>query len=391
MIQLSSKDRAAFYRRTAVSVGLFAFFLSVAANVFFLSTRNTSKAPEQGIFVGGGQEEPLLMGPVAFGQVQRGFVPKFQKSSGSSAFLPVASYVLPDGMVPQTSGALPLFRDQGVPLDESEVQRIFDRLGVTLGWRDLQLLPLQQRWRTADRLMEIALDIEKRALTITRTGSFSPSAEGRASDDATVAIAREFSMSLGIDPVSYGTPKIVERSTEPGGPLKTYVIWPMIFNGVPLLDADAQSVPAVQVQVGRLSRKALSMTVTLLRPDRMSQSAYPWAPKPAIVASLQAGGLLPIAKDTKGTKTDVVYTSLTPSFVLLLGDREFPTYIVPTLLVEFKQGNVTGKTFVPALSETQFLWRPVVKTMSSAPASLAATGAIKTASGSAKTTSGSTK
>lgn len=389
MIQLSSKDRAAFYRRTAVSVGLFAFFLSAAANVFFLSTRNTPKTPEQGIFVGGGQEEPLLMGPVAFGQVQRGFVPKFQKSSASGAFLPVASYVLPDGMVPQTSGALPLFRDQGVPLDESEVQRVFDRLGVTLGWRDLQLLPLQQRWRTADRLMEIALDIEKRALTVTRTGSFSPSAEGRASDDATIAIAREFSMSLGIDPVSYGTPKIVERSTEPGGPLKTYVIWPMIFNGVPLLDAEAQSVPAVQVQVGRLSRKALSMTVTLLRPDRMSQSAYPWVPKPAIIASLQAGGLLPIAKDAKGTKTDVVYTSLAPSFVLLLGDREFPTYIVPTLLVEFKQGNVTGRTFVPALSESQFLWRPVVKTMSSA--SLAATGAIKTASGSTKTTSGSTK
>jgi len=346
-----------------MSVGIFALLLSVAANVFFLFTRGTDKVPSDQVFVTGGQEESLLMGPVAFGQVQRGFVPKFQKASGSSAFLPVASYVLPDTLVPQTSGALPLFRDQGVPLDESEVQRIFERLGVTLGWRDLQLLPTQQRWRTADRLMEIALDIEKRALTVTRTGSFSPSIEGRAGDDATVAIAREFSMSLGIDPAQYGTPKIVERSTEPGGPLKTYVIWPMIFNGVSLLDADAQPVPAVQVQVGRLSRKALSMTVTLLRPDRMSKSAYPWSPKAAIVASLQEGGLLPIAKDTKGTKTNVVFTSLTPSYVLLLGDREYPTYIVPTLLVEFMQGNVTGRTFVPALSEAQFLWRPIVKTL----------------------------
>lgn len=391
MIQLSSQDRATFYKRTAVSVGLFALFLSIAANIFFLATRNTPKAPEQGIFVTGGLEEPLLMGPVAYGQVQRGFIPRSQKTSGSSALLPVGSYIVPDGLVPQTSGALPLFRDQGVPLDESEVERIFSRLGVTLGWKDLQLLPTQQKWRTADRLMEVSLDIEKRALTVTRNGSFSPSAEGRASDDAAVAIAREFAMSLGIDPASYGAPKIVERATEPGGPLKTYVIWPMIFNAVPLLDTDAQSVPAVQIQVGRLSRKALSMTVTLLRPDRMSQSAYPWAPKTAIITSLQAGGLLPVATDTKGTKTDVVFTSLDPSYVLLLGDREYPTYIVPTLLVEFKQGNVTGRTFVPALSETQFLWRPAPKTASSAPAALTATGAMKAASGSVKTASGSTR
>ncbi len=362
MIQLSSADRAAFYKRTIMSGGLFVFLLSASANVFFLATRNTPKLPSQGIFHPRYEEEPLLMGPIAYGQVQRGFQKKTQKASGTSVLLPVASYILSPDLVLPLSAALPLFRDQGVPLDEAEVKRIFDRLGVNLGWQELQLLPTTERWRTADRTMDITLDIEKRALTISRSGAFSPSPEGRADDRATLAIAREFAVSLGIDPTTNGEPRIVERATEPGGPQKTYVIWPMIFNGVPLLDTDAASVPALQIQVGRLSRKALSMTVTLLRPDRMSQSAYPSAPKEEIMASLRSGGLLPVSSDLAGPKTDVVYTSLKRSYVLLLGDREYPTYIAPTLLAEFTQGDVVGRTFVPALSPSQFLWFPQVKT-----------------------------
>ena len=371
-----------------MSAALFVLLLSVAANIFFLVTRNAPWAPKQGIFNPRHVDEPLLMGPVAYGQVQRGFAVKSVATSGTSALLPVHEYLIPDGMVPPLTGALPLYRDQGVPLDESEIQRIFDRLGVTLHWQNLQLLPVLSRWRSADRSMEIALDIEKRALTITRTGSFSPAPEGRATDDATIAIAREFAMSLGIDPAIYGHPAIVERATEAGGALRTYVVWPMIFSGVPLLDADAESVPAVQVQVGRLSRKALSITVTLLQPDRMSKSAYPRSLKDAVDGSLRVGGMLPISTELKGAKTDVVYTSIAPSFVLLLGDREYPTYIVPTLLVEYTQGTVKGKTFVPALSSDQFMWRAPVKqiTLPAGSGSMkvptSATGGVKTGTGS---------
>jgi len=142
-------------------------------------------------------------------------------------------------------------------------------------------------------------------------------------------------------------------------------MWPMTFRDVPLLDLDAEPVPAVQVQVGRLSRKALSMTLTLLQPDRMTLSAYPKASKDVVAASLKEGGLLPIAKDVKGTKTDAVYSSLAPAFVLLVGDRQNPTYIVPVLLAEFRQGRITGRTFVPSLSPEQFLWRPYVKPVGS--------------------------
>lgn len=359
-MQLSRKDRADFVRRTAVSVGFFLFFLSVAANIFFLVTHNTSAPPEQGIFFPRYEEEPLLLEPLAFGDVQRGFPVRTQNMSGEKTLQPAGQYVVPDGLVPPLSGALPLFRDQGVPLDDDAVKRTFDRLGVAIQWHDLQMLPTLERWRTADRTMELALDIEKRALTITRVGAFSPSSEGPADDEAAIAIAREFAVSLGIDPVSFGSPRLVERSTEPTGPTKTYVVWPMIFNGVPLLDTDAEPVPAVQVQVGRLSRKALSMTVTLLRPDRMSLSAYPRSSKDQVIASLKEGGFLSLAKDLKGTKKDVVFTSLDPSYVLLLGDHNYPTYIVPTLLAHFTQGTLSGRTFVPALSPDRFLWRPAV-------------------------------
>lgn len=356
--------------------------LSFAANIFFLATRNRVREPERGIFTGGYVEEPLLMGPVAYGQVQRGFPVKSVVASGTSALLPPAAYVIPDGMVPQVSGALPLYRDQGVPLDESEVQRIFDRLGVTFHWKDLQLLPTLEKWRSADRTMDVTLDIEKRALTVTRTGAFSPSPEGRAGDDTVVAIAREFADSFGVDITPYGDPRIEERATEPGGPLKTYVVWPMLFAGVPLLDIDAKPVPSVQIQVGRLSRKALSMTVTLLKNDRMSQSAYPRTSRESIIASLGAGGLLPLSSTLPGKKTDVVYTGLTQSYVLLLGDREFTTYIVPTVLADYIQAGVRGRTFVPAISPDQFFWHPMPKTPAPLSSSAqSATGAVKTASG----------
>jgi hypothetical protein len=251
---------------------------------------------------------------------------------------------------------------------------------VFLNWEDLQLLPTLEKWRSADRTMDVTLDIEKRALTVTRTGAFSPSPEGRAGDDTVVAIARDFADSFGVDVAPYGDPRIEERATEPGGPLKTYVVWPMLFSGVPLLDIDAKPVPSVQIQVGRLSRKALSMTVTLLRNDRMSQSAYPRTSRESIVASLGAGGLLPLSSSLPGKKTDVVYTGLTQSYVLLLGDREFTTYIVPTVLADYIQAGVRGRTFVPAISPDQFFWHPTVKPPA---APMTGTGA-KTATGSTK-------
>ncbi len=356
MIQLSSQDRAGFYKRTVLSVVTFLFLLSVAANVFFLITRNIPREPERGIFNPRHEEEPLLLRPLSYGQVQRGFARKTQKSSGTYALLPVSSYIVPETLTPPTGAAMLLFRDQGIPLDDSEVQRMFDRIGVTLRWQELQLLPTLQRWRTADRTLDIALDIHKRVLTVRRLGSFGLSPEGPASDADTIVLARAFAMSLGIDPAPFGDPRITERGTEAGGALKTYVVWPMMFKNLPLLDTNTQPLAALEVQVGRLSRTALSMTVTLLNPDTMSKSAYPRATKEEVFTSLASGGLLSLTNDLKGTKTDVVYTSLTPSYVLLPGDGEFPTYIVPILLAEFTQGKVRGRTFVPALSADQFLW-----------------------------------
>lgn len=367
-----------------MSLGMFVFFLSVGANIFFLATRAASLSVQQCAIGTEFEEQSLLMPPRTFGRVLRGFPVKTVSASGTSALLPVSSYVVPPKFIPSLTGELPLFRDQGVPLEEAEVQRIFDRLGVTLDWQNLRLLPILQRWRSADRTIEIALDIEKRSLTVTRLGSFGPSDDGRADDLHVLAIAREFAVTLGIDVSVFGKPQIVERVTEEGGSSRTYVVWPMLFQNVPLLDPDTKPVPGLQIQVGRLSGKALSMTVTLLKPDRMTLSAYPSTSKEAAQASLAIGGLLPIAADLAGEKTDVVYTAIKPSYVLLLGDREYPTYIIPTLLAEYRQGSVSGTTFVPALSAEHFLWSRIIKNGVIAPAPMvpaSLSGAARTGSG----------
>lgn len=356
-MQLNSEERAAFYRRTVVSVVTFVCILSVGANIFLMVTRPAG--PPLGAALPTPFEESLLLVPQAFGTVQRGFARKpLATSVNGQALAPAASYILPAAEFQSLVASLPLYRDQGVPLDEPAVEKVFEDLGVSMEWKDLQLLPTTQRWRSSDKSMEIALDIEKRALTVSRLGTFSADPDGRAEDDVTVAIAKEFADSLGIAVSPYGSPAIVERTAD-GGSTRTYVVWPMVFGGLPLLDSNAAPVPAVQVQVGRLSRKALSMTVTLLSSEHIALSAYPRASREMLERALLQGGMLPVASGLPGSPQDVVYSEIRKVYILLPGEKGFPTYIVPALQGLWTQGTAYGSTFVPGLDPSQFLWDPI--------------------------------
>lgn len=353
MIQLSRTERSVFYRRTVLSFAWFFMALSLAANIFFLVTLRGVRDP--GPAVPAELPPALLLSAQAYGTVNRGFEIKPRRTVGTGALSPPSSYRLPQGDFPSFTAGLPLYRDQGVRLDDVSLAKIFEELGLDMEWQDLDLLPGMQRFRSADRTMDVTVDIEKRALTLSLLGTFGPAPEGRADDAVTIAIARKFVDDLGIDLSAHGSPVIAERMVEGVGS-RTYVAWPMTFSGQPLLDMEGRPVPAVQVQVGRLSRKMLSMTVTLLHPRRLALSSYPRASKELLEEALLQGGILPIASDLSGTPQEVILTGARSAFVLMPATLDHPMYIVPVLQADWTQGKYRGSTFVPALDPEHFVW-----------------------------------
>ncbi len=352
-MQLSSQDRSRFFRRMQSSLGVFALLVSVALNVFLLLDTGDTVIPSYQSATP--TDESLRLGPQAFGAISRGFSLRPQKTSGASPLTPVTAYSMKEGLLPAMKDTLLLYRDQGVGIDEKQVEAMFHALGVSIDWRQLQLLPLSEKWRAADRTMELTLDIPRRALTVSRVGSFPASTDGSADDLTAIAIAKEFAESLGIN-VGSVAPIIVERAAEGTTPSRTYVAWPMMFAGVPLLDTDGKPVPLVQVQIGRLSRKALSATLTLLQPEHLAQSGYPLAPTQKLIQGFASGGLLPVAKDAKGKAQAITYDAAEQVYVLLPADSEYPLYIVPAVAGYFHQGATRVTTFVPAIDPVQFQW-----------------------------------
>lgn len=383
-MQLTSEDRLKFYKRTALSAGMFVLLFSFGLNVFLFLTRvppTHIEIPQEPL------EDGLLPGALAYGVVERGFPVRTQSVSGTSAVIPVSSYVLPKEMLPELPSALALFRDQGMRADDAHMKRLLEKMRIPLQIQDLGLLPVSEKWRSADRTMDFIFDAEKRSLTVSVLGAFSASDEGRADDIETIAIADRFISQFNIDRSAFRQPYIVEKTSDTGGPSKTYVVWAMSFNGLPLIDSYGQPVPGAQVQVGRLSRKALSATFTLLSADSLTRSAYPRAESDELTKGLLSGGLLPAPKAAKGVKSVATYAGTQQVYILFPADKEHPTYVVPGLYAVWLQpackdcGLMPVPTFVPTISDENFRWYiPPPKTMKPvAPAS--ASGAVKTGSG----------
>lgn len=387
-MQLTSEDRLKFYKRTAFSGGMFVLLLSLGMNIFlFLSRVPPERIQTIPVEIG----EGLLPGSLAYGTVRKGFPVRVQGLSGTSAVVPVSSYLITENMLPALPSALALFRDQGVSGDEVHMNKLLKIMNIPLPWQELGLLPLSEKWRSADKKMEFVFDSEKRSLTVSVLGAFGPSEDGRADDPVTIAIADRFISQFHVDRSAFRSPYIVEKaSTLVDGASKTYVVWAMSFNGVPLIDVNGQPVPGAQVQVGRLSRRALSATFTLLSAETLTRSAYPRADASELMRGFQSGGMLPAPKAAKGVDSVATFVGTQNAYVLLPADKEHPTYLVPAIYAVWMQPACVGcglmpvPTFVPAIANEHFNWfipppeamKPVM------PA--AASGSVKTATGAVK-------
>lgn len=358
-MQLKSEERLNFYKRLGMSAALFLLLLSVGANVFLVLTRPpeqpTVYVPPKPI------ADRLLLEPGAFGEVQRGFTVKTQQTSGTSAVLAVGSYTVPDTILPALPPMQYLYRDQGIALDEPHVAHLLETMNLRLPVQEFGILPVQEKWRSADRTLDFVLDSEKRALTVSVLGSFGPSPEGRADDDTVIQIAKLFIQKFDIDMANFGIPRIIEKTSE-NGSSKTYVVWSMAFAGLPLVDSLGQPVYGAQVQVGRLSRRALSATFTLLSDDALPKSAYPSASAEQLKKGLLEGGIVPAPKATGKNPPVATFLAAQQVYVLYPADREYPTYIVPGLYAAWMQpacpgcGNIQMATFVPAIDPSKFQW-----------------------------------
>jgi hypothetical protein len=380
-MQLTREERVAFYWRAAVSAAFFLLLFSVALNVFLLKTRvpEETTIPEPAVL-----GDPFFSEPQAFGVVKRGFPLRIQQYVGTSAVLPVTLYQFSGGILPTISAALPLYRDQGLPADAAHIAMTLKTFHSSFPWESFGVLPVSETWRSADRTLEFVLDTTKRSLTATVLGSFVPAPEGRADDVSTIAIAERFIDTLKIDRSTLGPPFILEKTSESDGSSKTYVVWALLFDGVPLLDANAKPVPAVQVQVGRLSRKALSATMTLLSPASLSRSSYPRATTEDLVRGFMNGGLLPAPRTASGVLSVTSYTSAEFVYILLPADTEHPTYIVPGVHAVWKQPAckdcilIPVSTLLPAINNDLFRWYSVPTPTNVVPSSGTASSVLST-------------
>lgn len=358
-MQLTSEERLAFYRRVAVSAAFFFLFFSVALNIFLFMTRvpEETVAP-QPVTLG----DPFFADPQAFGVVSRGFPIRVQELAGTSAILPVSSYELSGSVLPRIPAALSLYRDQGFPSDPDHIAKLLKTFHMPFTWESFGILSTLEKWYSADRTLEFVLDIPKRTLTVTVQGSFEPAAQGPADDVSTIAIAEHFLDSLKIDRSSLATPYITENSVGSGGRSKTFVVWPTVFDGVPLVDVNAEPVPAVLVQIARLSRRPQSATITFFSPESLSRSSYPRAKNDDLVRGFMSGGLLPAPTPTSGRTSVASYSAAQFVYILLPSDVENPLYVVPGVLAVWNQPACDGCSFIPvstllpALDNAVFRW-----------------------------------
>ena len=383
-MQLRTEERLNFYKRLGLSATLFLLLFSLGANAFLILTR----PPEQKeVFVPTpALPDRLLLEPLAFGDVQRGFSIKTQQTSGTMAVLPVGSYTVKDSILPSLPAMQFLYRDQGISLDEKHVSAQLESMDVQLPWKQFGLLPVHEKWRSADRTLEFVLDTDRRALTISVLGAFGPSPEGRADDETVIQIAKLFVEKFGVNMGNFGIPRIIEKPTE-NGATRTYVVWSMAFAGAPLIDSSGQPVYGAQVQVGRLSRRALSGTFTLLSADALPKSAYPSAGIDVLKKGLQAGGVLPAHKPTGKNSPAADLVAAQPVYVMYPADREYPTYIVPALYAVWMQpackgcGQAQVATFIPTLDPLKYEWYADAARPPKPLSSSVATGALKAGTG----------
>lgn len=349
----------------------FVLFLSIGLNAFFLTVdrfrqANIPQATSSSVSIqapSANGSDPFARGPQAFGKVWRGFPVRPQRAVAGVALTPVKTYELSPDLLPTISATMTLYRDQGIDIDPSFVLSIFSRFGSPLTAEPGQYFARTVGLKSADASTDVTLDVDRRILTVTvKNASPAPAQASRADDAEVIAIAKQFASSIGIDASLLGTPTVIERMD---GTSKTIVSWNAMFAGAPLFDMNMKPVPALEIQVGRVSHRPVVAWVNLLRPDLLTRSEYPAASRDFVGTRLGSGGFLPVAKDLPGKAGSVTYTSAVLGYVLQPADAEYPLYVIPVIRASWMadlgcKGCVPQEvaTFVPALDAKTFSWFP---------------------------------
>ncbi len=383
-MQCNRTSEGSFALRIFLPIGVFFLLLSLAANTFFISIqRGVLPIAVQTSSSSSLVSDPVVLQPIAFGLVSRPIAMHPRILDGSGAPMPgIASYALPADIqaLPET---FPLLRDQGIPFDLSGFGRFFSTVGIPVDSQKFQLLPETYVFKSADGSLRVSFSASSRTLTVTRLQLPQPMTFVSRADNAEVlALATTFVQSFGISPSIYGAAKITDVPGVGGQPGKTIVTWALNIASVPVVGLDGLPVPAISVQVGRVSHRAIGMTMTLLSPNQLVSSTYPTASLASMARLFASGGLLPAPYDARGLA--VTYSNVALVYLLLPQDGNYSTYLVPVMRAFYSVQKdcadtcQTYATFVPAIDLKNFEWqvKPAPASLS-VPASASASAASK--------------
>lgn len=332
---------------------------SLALNGFLLVADNTGTSP----FSTGDdtQDASLTIERWGYGVVEREFAVSEQIVLKGIQIPPVRAYTVDASSLPHLTDELPLYRDQGVTMSDEEMNHLWSSLGIAFPYEQYSLRPSVMVWDSGDGKYRFTLDAVHRALRITNFSDEEPLTPTEKIGDTTfIDIASDQLRSFHIDPAVYGEPKVV-RSTDDTG---VYVFFPKLWNLLPLLTDRGTVVNGAEVRLDEETGKFLDVRLDLYDPATLTVSDYPTASAEDLVLALQSGGLLPLPSTPTNRAVTVSYTSIDPVYLLRTGDASNPTYVVPGVQANWIMDQtcknctpVLYSTVVPALSQSQFVWR----------------------------------
>lgn len=352
-----TRIRLSFLSRILFPVAAFVLLLSIAGNVFLIVTRASSRPGNPSSFYDALPSSSASLGSIAFGDVLRPVSFDIQSMNATGSILKsVSRYVLPESRLPSLPSEMPVYRDQGMEVDTQYLSTLFRSLHAPVDPIKMQLLADTYDFKSSDATLKISLSLPTRKLTITRNLQAERTTPPERADDAEVlALAKTFAATLSIDLTTFGEPAITETKPIGDQPRKTFVTWPMTIGGTAVLGIDSEPVPALSMQIGRVSHRAINATMSLLSSDVLASSLYPVLSGQMITVRLMSGGLLPIPMDPSGP--EVTYEKVEIVYVLLPQDLDYPMYLIPAIRISFMSDGKTFKTLLPILDRKHFDWK----------------------------------
>ncbi|MEQ1849928.1 MAG: hypothetical protein ABL890_05070 [Candidatus Peribacteraceae bacterium] len=294
-----------------------------------------------------------------YGVVRRPIAVTPQNVPSTVQVPPVSSYEAPSGMLPHLTDELPLYRDPGVMLSPNEMTRLWSDLGIAFPPEEYVLQPTLMTWKSGDQSLLFTVDAAKRVMRITNVNTSTEVSAERLPDETLIDFATDHLKAFKIAASSMGAPSL--RSLEDGG--QVIVSYAKRWQLLPLLNEKAEEVMGAEVRMNATNGSLVDMRLNILHPDILTVSDYPTASAEDLLQAFSSGGLAPIPQLPTGKAVAVSYTSMEGVFLLINGDKNHPSYIVPGIRANWIMEQlckdcspVLYSTVIPALDQKQFQW-----------------------------------